>query len=209
MRVLLLFLVPCAFAAPFSFGIKGGVPLTDFFNTVNSGNFPYTSTTNRYAIGATAELHLPFSLSVEFDALYRHYNYYSPGFQSNPPVVQLQNGYESASGGAWEFPLLGKYRFRGTLVRPFVDAGVAWDTLSGLGALVCAINCGNTSNPPSLLNSTVTGFVMGGGVDIHALLLHVSPEFRYTRWGAQHFLSPTGALESNQNQAEFLLGITF
>lgn len=47
------------------------------------------------------------------------------------------------------------------------------------------------------------------GVDIHALILHLSPEIRYTRWSSQHFLATNGLLESNQNQAEVLLGITF
>ena len=51
--------------------------------------------------------------------------------------------------------------------------------------------------------------MIGAGLDIHALILHVSPEFRYTRWGAQHFLSSNGGLGSSQNQAEFLVGITF
>jgi hypothetical protein len=49
--------------------------------------------------------------------------------------------------------------------------------------------------------------VIGGGVGIHALFLHISPEVRYTRWTSQHFTS--FLLNSNQNQAEFLLGITF
>jgi len=51
--------------------------------------------------------------------------------------------------------------------------------------------------------------VMGVGLDIKALLIHVSPEVRYTRWGAQHFVDPNGLLHSNLNQAEFLVGITF
>jgi hypothetical protein len=53
---------------------------------------------------------------------------------------------------------------------------------------------------------------MGAGVDIHALVIHVSPELRYTRWGTQQFsfFNPEGGgLESNQNQLEFLIGLTF
>ncbi len=38
---------------------------------------------------------------------------------------------------------------------------------------------------------------------------HLSPEIRYTHWGAKHFLSQVGDLSSIQNQAEFLLGLTF
>ena len=48
-----------------------------------------------------------------------------------------------------------------------------------------------------------------GGVLGVFVLLHIVPEIRYTRWGAQHFLDPNSFLSSNQNQAEFLVGITF
>jgi hypothetical protein len=64
----------------------------------------------------------------------------------------------------------------------------------------------------------LAGFVTGAGVDIHTLVFHVSPEIHYTRWGAHDFLFtttcsscaiPPPGLPINQNQAEFLLGITF
>ena len=64
------------------------------------------------------------------------------------------------------------------------------------------------SHPQELNKYTVGGFVVGAGIDLHVLLIHVSPEIRYTRWGSAHFLDPFG-LQSNQNQAEFLVGITF
>ena len=84
-----------------------------------------------------------------------------------------------------------------------------------------------TSNPLELVHKTVTGFVAGFGVDIHLLFLHISPEIRYTRWGSQQFVTPVfaliapgvglgnvspalpGTIQSNQNQAEFLVGFTF
>ena len=60
-----------------------------------------------------------------------------------------------------------------------------------------------------LLHSTTHGFVIGGGLDIKVLVIHIQPEIRYTRWGSEHFFDPTGLLHSNQNQGEFLLGIEF
>ena len=33
------------------------------------------------------------------------------------------------TGNDWEFPLLAKYRFHLKAVRPYVDAGIAWETL--------------------------------------------------------------------------------
>jgi hypothetical protein len=40
-------------------------------------------------------------------------------------------------------------------------------------------------------------------------LIHITPEVRLTRWGAKHFIDPTGMVNSQQNQAEFLVGFTF
>jgi hypothetical protein len=31
----------------------------------------------------------------------------------------------------------------------------------------------------------------------------------YTHWNSAHFSNPAGLVESDQNQAEFLVGITF
>jgi opacity protein-like surface antigen len=201
-----------AHAQPFSFGLKGGLPMTDFLNTAQNGNFSFASNTNRYIVGPTAELRLPFGLGVELDVLYRRFSYTGSGFINGTGGI-VQN--TSTTSNAWEFPLLVKYRFPGKIIHPYVDGGVAWDTLSGLTqAVTSTVNSvtasrGSTSNPPELGNSTTRGFVLGAGVSIKALVIHISPEVRYTRWGAKHFLDPTGLLSSNQNQAEFLVGITF
>ena len=131
--VILLAGAPLALAQPFSFGVKGGVPPTDFLSATNySGGLGYFPTTNRYIVGPEAELRLPFGFGVEFDALYRHLNYTSFHIGSNPigSVDFLVNS--STTSGAWEFPLLAKYHFPTKIVRPYVAAGIAWDTLSGL-----------------------------------------------------------------------------
>jgi opacity protein-like surface antigen len=199
-----------AFAQPFTIGVKAGVPLTDFVNTVQTGHLNYNSSTNRYIVGLDAELRLPFGFGVEFNALYRRLHYNGSAFL----VDTVMNS--NTTGNAWEFPLLAKYRFHFPVARPFVSAGVAWNTLQGLSETVTTTVLPNhqtstttTSSPAGLRNRTTTGFVIGGGVDIHALLVHVSPEIRYTRWGAKNFLDPNGGFSSNQNQAEFLVGITF
>jgi hypothetical protein len=53
------------------------------------------------------------------------------------------------------------------------------------------------------------GFVVGGGVDIHAVFLHISPEIRFTRWNSTQISDALGLLRSNLNQGEFLVGLTF
>ncbi|HUB82035.1 MAG TPA: outer membrane beta-barrel protein [Bryobacteraceae bacterium] len=219
MRLLLLLLLSASPACSqlFSFGVKGGVPLTDFVNAAsgtNPGGFiGFATHTNRYIIGATGELHLPFGFSVEADVLYRHFNYQ----ESQMGVDTFASA--STTGNAWEFPILGKYRFlkKPKIARPYVDAGVSFDTLQGLSQTVSStLFSGSTSTtttssgtPSQLVNSTTRGFVFGGGIDIKLLVIHIQPEIRYTRWGAHHFIDPSGLLHSDENQGEFLLGVTF
>lgn len=174
------------------------MPLTDFFTAAKTQSFSFTSLPKRYVAGATAELKLPFGLAIEFDALYRRLNY--TGRSSTPSTL------ENVSGNGFEFPLLLKYRFPAKVVRPFVDAGFAFDTLSGLKQSVLATT-GLSSTPVSA--KTTEGFVMGGGVDVHVLVVHFSPEIRYTHWGSSRLVDPLNLVRGSQNQAEFLLGITF
>ena len=209
---LLLFGAIAAFSQPFSAGIKAGVPFTDFLNTVASGNVNYHSVPNRYIIGVAAEVNLPFGLGVELDALYRRLNYSSTATSTGVTTIVTST---ATTANAWEFPLLVKYRFPGHIVRPFIDGGVAWDTLQGLKQSVQTSVLSGTpvivsgSSPSELHKNTTTGFVLGAGLDVKAIVIHLKPEIRYTRWGAKHFLDPNSFLSSNQNQAEFLLGIQF
>ena len=206
---LLLFAAAAAFSQPIGFGLKGGMPMTDFIDAASSGRFTASTVTNRYIIGPTVELRLPFGFGIEADALYRHFSFNTNG------LVGIGGSVASdTTSGAWEFPLLAKYRFKGKLVRPFVDAGVSWDKLSGVTQAVKSIvnnvaNTSTTSDPFELKNGTTRGFVFGAGLDLKVLLIHVSPEVRFTRWGAQHFIDTAGLINSKQNQAEFLVGLTF
>jgi opacity protein-like surface antigen len=211
MRPLFLLLLGAvsAWAQLFSYGVRAGMPLNNFLDAAKSQQFAFNSTTNRYIVGPTAELHLPFGLGVEFDILYRRFDYNGSGTLAG---VVTSN---SATGNAWEFPLLAKYRFPTKMVHPYVDAGVAWDTLSGLKQAITKsvvqnfITTTTTSTPAELNATTTRGFVMGAGLSVKVLVIHVSPEIRFTRWGAQHFIDANGLLHSNVNQGEFLVGITF
>jgi opacity protein-like surface antigen len=210
MRLVCLFLLStaAAFSQPFSVGIKGGLPLNDFVDAARTQNFTAAASTNRYIIGPSAELRLPFGLGVELDVLYRHFGYNSSGNILNTFTTK------STSANAWEFPLLAKYRFPGKGLRPFIDAGVTWDKLSGLtqtvrNTVANVTNSSNTSSPAELSKDTTRGFVMGAGLDFKFLVIHISPELRYTRWGSSHFVDPLSLISSKQNQGEFLVGITF
>ena len=204
-----LLLAGAAGAGPLSVGIRAGIPLTDFFENVDNGNFVLQSTTHRYIVGPTVELRLPLGFSVQVDALYRRLNYNST---FNLADIVTNN---RTTGNAWEFPLLVKYRLSAPLIKPYVNAGLAFDTLSGVKQTVLSTISPNQqttstiTNPAELSNNTTKGFVIGFGAEIKAIVLHISPEIRYTRWGSAHFQIPNGSTLSNQNQAEFLVGFTF
>jgi opacity protein-like surface antigen len=213
MRLLLLSLAGAAsvFAQPVTFGVRVGEPLTDFVSTVQNQFSGFYSNTRPYILGPTIEFRLPAGLGIEFDALYRRLNYTGTDVTTG---VTTTTTISSTSADDWEFPLLLKYKFKIPLVKPYVDAGFAWDTLAGLKqsirqTVATITNTSTTSTPADLSKKGASGFVIGAGVDIHAVVIHLSPEVRYTRWGAAHFEDPAGLVKSDQNQAEFLLGITF
>lgn len=199
-----------AFAEPFSIGVKGGVPINDFVNGTNTARGVLSSTANRYIVGPEAELNLPFGFGVEFDAMYRHYNFQGFGVSGTANTT--------TSTGAWEFPLLAKWRAPIPLIHPFIDGGVSWDHLVGTGVTASAVFPGQLTGP-GVNKNTVFGYVGGLGVELQAKWLRIEPEIRYTRWGDQHFISSSGvstagvtsrgAFSSNQNQLEFLVGLTF
>ena len=51
-------------AQPVSIGIKGGVPITDFFETLKGNDSRYFTNTKRYLVGPTIEFHLPARFSA-------------------------------------------------------------------------------------------------------------------------------------------------
>jgi hypothetical protein len=175
--------------------------MTDFIANIETPRSAFTSVPHRYIVGAAAELHLPAGFGIELDALYRRLSY--DGRTTLGSVLTNSR----TDGNAWEFPLLVKYRFPGPVLKPFVAAGAAWDTLSGLKQAVVGKPAGG--DPPELANSTSRGIVIGAGLEIHALKVRIVPELRYTRWGAAHFRDLNGGVLSRRNQAEFLLGIVF
>ena len=199
-----------AVAQPIGFGLKLGTPLTDAFNTASDNNTSYSSETNRYIIGPQVELRLPAGLSIELDALYTKLNFSSVGGVASSVASSVTDA------SAWEFPLLLKYKFGGAsagvaAVRPFVDTGVSFRRLTDISKVTNFIT-GNssTASPAELQDKNSTGFVIGGGVEIRALFLRISPEFRYTRWGTANFREGIShLLETNQDQGQFLVGIHF
>jgi opacity protein-like surface antigen len=171
-----------ASAQPFSAGLKVGVPFTDAVSLASGAASDDTASTNRYIIGPYGEVRLPGGFSVEVDALYRSFSYASPG-----PF--------SGSNGVWEFPVLAKYKLlKSGPVKPYIEGGLALSHLTGSD-----VNITHASN---------YGVTLGAGIEIHALVLRISPELRYEGFFFHDFTS-NSFVQSNRNQAVFLVGIGF
>jgi|SRR5579863_1535476 len=183
-----------AMAQPFSVGIVAGVPLTDGLSDVTQSGVDVISRTysnsKLYIVGAMLEVRLPLGLGIEADGLYRPVNS-AMDLQVVPGPVY----HYSENVATWEFPILGKYRFKFLpILKPFVEAGPSFRTIgSGLSWV------------------SRKGISAGAGVEIKVLKLRIVPEIRYTHWGSDAaptaqsgFLPP-----SKQDQAEFLVGFSF
>ena len=200
-----------AFSQPIGFGVKVGLPLTEAFNTSSGTAGSYTSDTKRYIIGPQIELRLPAGLGIESDALYTKLNFSSVSGAAGSVVNA------ATDADAWEFPLLLKYKFGGAnaiaaSVRPFVTTGASFRRLTGVSQIRNFVtgNSQSSSSPDELQDKNSTGFVIGGGLEIRALFLRISPEFRFTRWGTANFREGiSNLLETNQNQGQFLVGFHF
>src|SRR5438552_9285058 len=75
-----------------SFGVKGGVPLTDALSQSRSKN---------YVIGPMVELKLPLGFAIEADALYRPLNYTLASYTFGSSGTRTYDDI-----GSIEFPIL-------------------------------------------------------------------------------------------------------
>jgi hypothetical protein len=202
----LLLLVPVLHAEwPVSIGVKGGVPIMDFFETVKGNDANYVTNTKRYIVGPTVEFHLPARFSIEVDGLYKR-----AGFQYQQTGGASQISSRTVAN-AWEFPALVKWEIVPGPVRPFVDVGASFRHISGIRQIRnVAGTVTELPNSPEFNKRNDIGLAAGFGVAFKAGPVRISPEFRYVRWGSESFRDPVGALlRTNRNQGDFLLGFTF
>lgn len=185
---LLLLVSPPADAQLFSFGVKAGVPLTSTYTTQFISDGGASAGQQRFTIGPTAEVHLPFHLSIEVDALWR---------QSSFSEIGANINYRHLSVNDWQFPILAKYQRTAGPIHPFIDGGIVYRHVS-------------TDSPPPPTNPNTAGVAVGGGAMLKLWRLRISPELRYTRWTTRSFSSNyTGPVIGKSNQADLLVGFAF
>lgn len=198
--VLACLAIPAQAQLPISFGLKAGTRLSDFTEDYKNATTGQTTKQDHiYTIGPYAELNLPVGFSLEADLLYKKSGATFSSAVVNPffNAVPRQFNFDS-----FDVPILVKKRFgaKGIFFRPFVEGGLANRYSTGLP--------GSTSSTDPLSAGThggwQEGIVLGGGVEFKVLILKISGELRWTRYGN---ISSSTIPKLNANQAELLLGI--
>ena len=204
-RLCLILLLAAASAFPqrFSFGLKGGVPLTDALKVTDRSR--YFSDKAPWVLGPAVQLRLAGGLSAEADLFYRRLHYTQTTQDTNLTVART-------TGQAWEIPLLARFQSPGLLFKPFVGAGFSFRRVANLDQRTLTTGSSgaqSSGEPAELTGRSTAGATLAGGVEVGGRLVRVSAEIRYTRWGSSSFRSALTGLATQLNQADFLLGIMF
>jgi outer membrane protein with beta-barrel domain len=198
----------------------------------------YNSVTKRLLIGPAFRLEMGSGLGIEVDALYQRINY-DHTTVSTLPAPLLFGQSEQTTANRWQFPLMVQYArtLSNLKTRPFVEAGLSISRLADRRSTILTAMKSPSSNSSSMSTitgqgGTLAGIVAGGGVDFPLRRLHLRPEFRYSHWFSQNAASPAAVagvfvggvgtittvlpplavaptFRTKQNEANFLLGLTF
>ncbi|HEV2200361.1 MAG TPA: hypothetical protein VGR73_11130 [Bryobacteraceae bacterium] len=198
---------------------------------VSSSFDRFNSKTKRLLIGPAFRVDLVRGLGLEIDALYQRVNYDQMTISSSPG--SFNQTFQQTTANRWQFPLLVQYGFAVSKAKLFVEAGPSISRIANTEIRTTSISSPSTSSTVSTgpgQPTTIAGFTTGAGVDLAWRQLHLRPEFRYSHWfipasafplygatfggtislGASPVIYNSPALPNfNQNEASFLLGLTF
>lgn len=167
-------------------GIVGGAPFTSGLEQLAAPE--RIDESQGYIGGLAVEVEMNRHWSVEANGLYRPFR--ANWINFDPRFGESRFEFTVLT---WQFPLLGKYRFRPeATIRPVVEAGPSFRLSGNL----------NGYNPSRY------GFTVGGGVETDYKALRFGPMLRYTRWAADSrawFMNAGTA----RNQLELLVSLTF
>src|ERR1700730_16284985 len=97
-----------AFCQGFHLGVKGGIPITQYFETGTTADrnesATYSAATRRYTIGVSGEGRFTNSLGFEVDAMYHRMGYV--GIVNDFFSGNFQNSAIDVKGNSWDFPVL-------------------------------------------------------------------------------------------------------
>jgi hypothetical protein len=191
--ILLLALAREASAQQVGLGGKLGIPFNDMFESDYAGTpGRFLASGTRFVAGPSLEVRALRGFGVEFDLLFRRFDQTAPSVSS---------GAVSRTGRSWETPILAKYVFGSSRLRPFVSGGATFLRVSDY--LTTYRNLPSVPAEQPAVSFTRAGFVVGGGLEWRAGMLRIAPQIRGSRWAA-HDALPT----ADGNSIDFLVGIS-
>ncbi|MBI1354467.1 MAG: outer membrane beta-barrel protein [Acidobacteria bacterium] len=216
----------------FNIGFRAGVPFVGLVSGVSSvestsATDPPTTTSTaidskgvRLTLGPTFEYVATNDLTFGVDVLYRRAGYDSTISVSSQTTNDddgelLYQSFEKTRLNYWDVPIMARY-FPGHAdpngTRPYLLGGVALRFASGVSTTMDVVDQDGVTNtdktPIPLANDLTFGGMVGAGVRVvDDVGIKVDFEVRFTRWNQP--VIQQGAANSNQNQAEFVFGMTF
>lgn len=199
----LVLLPPLAMAqVQLHFGVEGGVPFTDTLSSSSSASISattssfdqYNSETKRLLIGPTFRVETQSGLGFEVDALYQRVD-------SDDATLSTQSGaggyndrsFQATVANRWQFPVLIQYsrHVARSEARWFVEAGPSISHIGDSRTEFTSTNIsnGSTSSSKAGPSATWAGITGGGGIT--------------------NYVAAAPSLPIKQNEASFLLGLTF
>lgn len=176
------------------------------------------STSGRFGFGPVVQINLTKRISLNVDLMRR-----SVGYNATTTVTDeatsttdaefVSERTENITAKFWDLTLLPRYRFgEPGKRRPYINGGFALRSLSKERGTVQTTDADGDIDSEDLdvqsANSSIRGAAIGAGIQIQDDVgFKLELEFRYTRWFRRTF--ETVAANSNRNQAEVLLGLTF
>jgi hypothetical protein len=143
-----------------------------------------------YITGLSAGFVLADRIHVTFGAMFMPVSFREIGTVDNPPVHRVTS---TTHGTAWEFPLLGDYRWLNGAVRPF----------SGGGFVIANRTSGNQTYGPSQSPAPI----VSGGVEWLRQRFVIRPEIRYTHYHQND--NSNVAVGRPSTQIQILIGVTY
>ena len=215
----------------FNIGFRVGTPITSLISGVSTvestaADPPTTTSTEisseglRMVAGPTFEYVVTNDFTIGADFLYRRAGYDS-AVQLSYQVTDDNDGdvifqeFQDTRLNYFDLPVIVRF-FPGQMdpkaSRPYVLGGVALRFANGVSTTTEVVDSeaivDTDKTPIELANSTSFGGVIGAGIRlVDDVGIKIDLEGRYTRW-AQSVIQ-TGAANSNQNQLEFMFGISF
>ncbi len=199
----------------------------------------YNSVTKRLLIGPALRVDLTHGLGIEFDALYQRINYDHTLITSRTAFFSRSIEQATANRWQFPLLIQYRWSMSKTKPFVEAGPSISWiaNSRSTIRSVTSSTASSLSLVPNSSSTSTISGpggtwagVTMGAGVDLPFFRGHLRPEFRFSHWflpytgsatgqvgaafiGVRDFLSSQSvsfsALRPNQNEAVFLLGLTF